>query len=84
MVSVGKETDDGDNYIVLSPCGNCRQLIFDYAPNCTVILSNEGKAVKARSENLLLCPFKSQFGVSDQFNLTIADRKDNKRVWLTF
>ena len=28
----------GTKYPVLSPCGNCRQMLFDYAPKATVIV----------------------------------------------
>lgn len=28
----------GKQYPVLSPCGNCRQMLFDYAPHATVIV----------------------------------------------
>ncbi len=28
----------GGRYRVLSPCGNCRQLLFDYAPNASAIV----------------------------------------------
>ncbi len=61
MVAVCKESEDGDNYIVLSPCGNCRQLIIDYAPECSVILSNDGEPTKTQAKNLLLCSYKSCF-----------------------
>lgn len=30
---------------ILPPCGNCRQLLSDYAPNCEVILSSKGKVL---------------------------------------
>jgi cytidine deaminase len=61
IVAVCKETDEGDNYIVLSPCGNCRQLLLDYAPECTVILSDEGKVVKTKAKNLLIYAYRTQF-----------------------
>lgn len=32
-----------DNRGVLSPCGRCRQTIFDYYPDMQVILTNDGK-----------------------------------------
>ncbi|MEG1544199.1 MAG: hypothetical protein RR382_06695 [Tannerellaceae bacterium] len=28
---------------ILPPCGNCRQILADYAPNCEVIISFEDK-----------------------------------------
>lgn len=30
---------------ILPPCGNCRQILADYAPDCEVILSTKGKVV---------------------------------------
>ena len=32
---------------ILPPCGNCRQILGDYAPNCEVIISFEGKVMAA-------------------------------------
>jgi len=43
----------GKRYPVLSPCGNCRQLIFDYAPDALVIYSDRGKVRKATARDLL-------------------------------
>jgi len=40
-------------YCVLPPCGNCRQLIVDYAPDAWVILNHNGKPSKARARDLL-------------------------------
>ncbi len=41
------------NYPVMSPCGNCRQLLLDYAPDAMVILEYNGKLVKVKARNLL-------------------------------
>jgi len=49
---------------VLSPCGNCRQLIFDYAPDAMVILKDGGKTVKTQARNLLPGHYSSNFGES--------------------
>ena len=38
---------------VMSPCGNCRQLILDYAKDCWVILTHENKVVKVRIKELI-------------------------------
>lgn len=37
-----------NNRGVLSPCGKCRQIMYDYYPDVKIILSNEGniKAIK--------------------------------------
>jgi cytidine deaminase len=40
-------------YCLLSPCGNCRQLLVDYAPQAMVILERRGTAVKTAARNLL-------------------------------
>jgi len=44
----------GREYPVLSPCGTCRQMLFDYAPKATVIvrLSNGRVARLTASESL--------------------------------
>jgi cytidine deaminase len=38
---------------VISPCGNCRQMILDYAPDATVIYSDNGEVRKTAARNLL-------------------------------
>lgn len=40
---------------ILPPCGNCRQILSDYAPNCRVILS-DGSSTKTLTAAQLL-PF---------------------------
>jgi cytidine deaminase len=51
----------GDAYRVISPCGNCRQLLVDYAPDAIVILEVDGKSVKARARDLLPGAYVSRF-----------------------
>ena len=74
-IAIGKAIANGDNsfaaivaikkieenYPVFSPCGSCRQLIFDYAPNATVIFSLDGQAVKAKAKDLLPGPYENSF-----------------------
>lgn len=43
----------GNGFSVLSPCGNCRQLILEYAPNAHVILMDDGQVIKAPAHELL-------------------------------
>ncbi len=50
VVAVHRSEDDCD---VLSPCGNCRQLILDYAPHAHVILVEDGQVIKAPAYELL-------------------------------
>jgi cytidine deaminase len=40
-------------FAVLPPCGNCRQLLFDYAPEIEVLLPGGKQVVKARAKDLL-------------------------------
>lgn len=42
-----------EGYHLLSPCGNCRQLLVDYAPRAMVILERRGSPVKTVAANLL-------------------------------
>lgn len=44
---------------ILSPCGNCRQILSDYAPNCEVIIQKKNGVVKVSTQELL--PFAYQF-----------------------
>ncbi len=50
IVAVGVSED---SYLVIPPCGNCRQLLFDYAPDCMVIIPHDDKVVKIRARELL-------------------------------
>src|SRR5262249_42801705 len=43
IVAVRKRNGE---YSVISPCGNCRQLILGYAPESEVIFSDNGKVFK--------------------------------------
>jgi len=58
MVAVKRR---GGTYPVLSPCGNCRQLVLDYSPDALVILRDRGKTVKARARDLLPGAYLSNF-----------------------
>jgi cytidine deaminase len=50
-----------DQYPVLSPCGNCRQLVFDYSPDAVVIFDDGGRVVKATARELLPGAYTSDF-----------------------
>ena len=50
IVSVRKREDE---YPVLSPCGNCRQMLVIYAPESVVIFNNDGQILKTKAMNLL-------------------------------
>jgi cytidine deaminase len=49
----------GDEYVVVSPCGNCRQLLVDYAPQAMVIYIDKGQVLKTQAQNLLPGPYLS-------------------------
>lgn len=38
---------------IVPPCGNCRQILHDYVPECEVILEVNGKYKKIRAKELL-------------------------------
>jgi cytidine deaminase len=46
-------------YRVLSPCGNCRQLLLDYAPDAAVIIQGEAGLTKVGVRDLLPYPYRS-------------------------
>lgn len=41
---------------VLPPCGNCRQMLYEYTPGCWVILQIDGGYCKVKIEELLPYP----------------------------
>ncbi len=43
----------GDGYMVLSPCGNCRQMLLDYAPEAMVIYNDSDGVARTEARNLL-------------------------------
>ncbi len=70
-IAIGRAITDGDAGIktivavskdgVISPCGNCRQLILDYAPDAMVIFKDGGDIVKTRARDLLPGHYTSPF-----------------------
>ena len=52
-----------ENYPVISPCGNCRQLMLDYASEAMVIFNFKGQALKAKASDLLPGPYENSFTV---------------------
>lgn len=53
IVSIVGVVVRGNSFAVESPCGNCRQLLFDYAPDCMVIIPHDDRVVKVRARELL-------------------------------
>ena len=47
--------------VLLSPCGNCRQLIFDYSPDAMVLYSVNGAVHKATASELLPGAYRTRF-----------------------
>lgn len=48
---------DGEE--IIPPCGNCRQILHDYMPECEVILSVNGENKKIRAKELLPFSYKA-------------------------
>jgi cytidine deaminase len=46
------------NYDVMLPCGNCRQLLMDHAPDIMVIIDYQNKLVKVKLGDLLPLSFQ--------------------------
>jgi len=71
FIAVGKAVTEGERdfecivavrgpnhgHEVLPPCGNCRQLLSDYAPDCLVILPGGSGEVKVRAKDLIPVPY---------------------------
>ncbi len=66
-IAIGRAITDGERRIegivavsgpsephnVISPCGNCRQMLYDYAPDCWVILTHDSRVMKIRARDLI-------------------------------
>lgn len=55
-----KRKKDG-KIVVLSPCGNCRQLVLDYSPGAVVLYSLSGHLHKATASELLPGAYRTKF-----------------------
>lgn len=44
---------ENDEYKIVTPCGMCRELIYDYSPKCLVIIPFEEKLTKCSIKDLL-------------------------------
>lgn len=49
-----------DGAQIIPPCGNCRQIMFEYMPECEVIISVEGQNRKIKAKELLPFPYYSE------------------------
>ncbi len=53
ILAVVAVANRGNGFIVLSPCGNCRQMLLDYAPEADVIYIDAGGVTQTKAKNLL-------------------------------
>src|SRR3954468_3824549 len=53
IIAVVAVCDRGGDFAILSPCGNCRQMMLDYAPDADVIYVDAGKVVINKAKDLL-------------------------------
>ena len=49
-----------DGAQIIPPCGNCRQIMYEYMPECDVILSVDGQNRKVKAKELLPFPYYSE------------------------
>ena len=45
---------------IIPPCGNCRQIMYEYMPECDVIISVDGQNRKIKAKELLPFPYYSE------------------------
>ena len=55
MAVRGKEGEE-----IIPPCGNCRQMLYDYMPECEVILMVHEEEQKIRAKELLPFAYKAE------------------------
>ena len=51
----------GERGEIMPPCGNCRQILGDYMPDCWVIVEDEGGLCKVRAKELLPFPYRAEY-----------------------
>jgi cytidine deaminase len=56
IVSVGGGNAD---YPIMPPCGNCRQLIWDYSPKAAVLLNKDGTLIKVGIMDLIPMAYRN-------------------------
>ena len=49
-----------DGAQIIPPCGNCRQIMYEYMPECDVILSVDWQNRKIKAKELLPFPYYSE------------------------
>lgn len=49
-----------DGAQIIPPCGNCRQIMYEYMPECEVILLVDGQKRKVKAKELLPFPYYSE------------------------
>lgn len=52
---------NGENLNVISPCGNCRQILSDYMPNCNVIIKDNDNLFKVKAKELIPYEYKVNY-----------------------
>ncbi len=52
---------NGENNKVISPCGNCRQMLVDYMPMCNVIIEDNNQLIKVRAKDLIPYAYHTQY-----------------------
>ena len=53
-----KPEEDDQRLAVVSPCGACREMLVDYAPEAMVIVPDGGGALKLPARSLLMLPYR--------------------------
>ena len=55
---------DGEE--IIPPCGNCRQILSDYMPECEVILAAKGENKKIKAKELLPFSYNIEGKIDDK------------------
>lgn len=52
---------NGESGEPMPPCGNCRQMLSDYAPDCWVVIQEEGNLRKVPAKSLIPHSYHAQY-----------------------
>lgn len=70
----------GDGFRIVSPCGNCRQLLVDYAPHAWVIFVEGSEVKRARAVDLLPGYYRTRWNERQASAIVIEPWNERERT----
>ena len=75
-----RRRERGDGFRIVSPCGNCRQMLVDYAPHAWVIYIEGGEVKYTRDTDLLPGYYRTRWNERQGSGVLIEPWSDRERT----